>query len=145
MILRNLLSALTPTTIKLRRAEKAAREAEFERRKKLREEFEERTRIQNNIRSFPVYDMSQEELDQLPRNVGTEFLKTCPIGTWIRCTPHPFAPNEIVIGQVVKGMDAFVDQWGAGMSPPERFLNRYRVHITEFWKKESEVATAEKI
>ena len=36
-----------------------------------------------------------------------------------------------VIGQVVNGLDAIADQYGAGLSVPARFINRSNVKIIQ--------------
>lgn len=77
--------------------------------------------------TYPIKEMTYEEFNQLPRDVGTEFLQTCPIGTWFVCRPEV----NMVVGQIVKGDDLFCSQWGAGLSVPERGINRYSVTIVE--------------
>lgn len=77
---------------------------------------------------FPVKQMSQAELDQLAQGKDID-LKTCPLGTFFVCRPSELLPGVIVVGQIVRGLDMFCDQWGSGMFVPERGINRFRVEI----------------
>ncbi|MDD5165628.1 MAG: hypothetical protein PHG25_03820 [Candidatus Pacebacteria bacterium] len=80
------------------------------------------------IRKFPIREMSATEFDQLVREKPVD-LKTCPLGTWFVCTPFELTPDVTVVGQVVTGLEMIANQWGAGMSVPERGVNRYRVKL----------------
>ena len=98
-----------------------------------KERLEEKRREEQaaRIRNFPEKHLTQEEFDQLPngRKFESNFLETCPIGTWFKCHPSDICPDIIVIGQVVKGGNMLCDQWGAGLCIPERGINRYRAII----------------
>lgn len=113
--------------VEIQRIERAERE---ERRKA--EEAKQERQVAKSIMSYPIKKMTKEELDKLP--YGTEmpvdFLKTCPLGTWFVCKKSRFLMDVTVIGQVVAGKDLLADQW-AGLSIPERGINRYRVVIVQ--------------
>jgi len=72
-----------------------------------------------------------EEFSSIPRaeDLPAGFLKACRFGFRFKCAGSKDATNT-VIGVVVRGLDALVDQWGAGLSIPERFVNRYRAQVT---------------
>jgi len=76
--------------------------------------------------TYPIIQLTQSEYAQIPRaeDLPRGFLNTCPIGTLFRCR----GSNKI-IGQLVKGDDALGEQYGAGLSVPERFVNRYRIQV----------------
>jgi len=99
--------------------------------KREREKAEKRRRQINMIRNYPVMKFTLEEFNDLPRDVPRSFLKTCEIGTLFVCSKSDLVPDVTVVGQVVKGSDLFCDQWGAGLSVPERGINRYQVKIVE--------------
>lgn len=93
-------------------------------RKKVLEALEMRQRILR----LPSKSFSPSELSALPKGSDVDFV-TCPIGVMFICVPMPLLPDIIVIGQVVKGNDMFADQWGAGLSIPERGINRYLAKV----------------
>ena len=72
--------------------------------------------------------MSRAEFDHLAQGKDLD-LNTCPLGTTFVCKPFELLPGIVVVGQVVRGVDMFADQWGAGLSVPERGINRFRVEI----------------
>ena len=76
--------------------------------------------------NYPTLEMTQKEYDSLPRgkDIPKDDLKYVPFGFRFRTSP-----DENIIGEVVKGLDALADQAGAALSVPERFINRYRVAI----------------
>lgn len=79
--------------------------------------------------NYPLMEMTQEEYDSLPKGKDMKEgnLKYVPIGFMFKCRN-----NEKIIGEVIKGMDALADQFGAGLlSLPQRFVNRYEVKITD--------------
>lgn len=92
---------------------------------------EELAKMTRRIKRYPVKKLTRKEFNKLPKNVDTEFLKTCPIGTWFVCKPMSEIPDLVVIGRVVKGEDMFVEQFGAGLfcGPREREINRYCLEI----------------
>jgi hypothetical protein len=93
-----------------------------------RPKLEERHRKIAGIRGFPEIRMSRCEFEKLPLGKNLN-LQTCPIGTRFVCTPWKFTPGITVVGQVVRGLDAFCSQIGAPMSVPERWVNRYRLAL----------------
>lgn len=98
------------------------------------EEFKKLERI----KGYPVKELTQEGFDKIPKAESLEegFLKTCPIGFWFVCRKSDLAPNITVIGQVVKGNDAFCDQVGAALlSLGKREINRYQAKIVEAEKE----------
>lgn len=114
-----------------RRRERKRQEEKRQKAEELRRQNEVRAReFRVKFSRYPVREFSRPDFDQLPKNVGTEFLKTCPLGTWFLCKPVE-GVEIIVVGQVVKGDDLLCDQWGAGLSVPERGINRYQVKILE--------------
>ncbi len=112
---------------------KEAEVAEQQRIKKLMDiEMERREEKEARmIFKFPVIGMTNEELAKIPNSdtISNHFLQTCPFGTKFICRKNRFHPDAIVIGKVVKGEDLFCAQWGAGLSVPDRGINRYRVEI----------------
>lgn len=87
--------------------------------------------IRERIKRYPIKKLVQEEFNKIP-NAGSlpdGFWKDCSIGFWFVCLPSILVPNTIVIGQVVSGGDLIAEQWGAGLSIPNRGFNRYRVKI----------------
>jgi hypothetical protein len=70
--------------------------------------------------------MTQAEYDSLPRgeDIPKGHLKYVPFGFRFKMTS-----DATIIGEVVKGLDAFADQVGACMTPPDRFVNSYRAKI----------------
>jgi len=77
--------------------------------------------------NYPSIEMTQKEYDTLTqgKDQPKDFLKYVPIGFRFKTTP-----DETIIGEVVKGLDALEDQVGAAfLSLPERFVNRYKVKI----------------
>jgi len=96
-------------------------------------ESQESKSLRERIKNYPLKTLSQKEFEKIPAAEDLEegFLETCPIGTWFRCKRSELCPEIIVIGQVVKGMDAFCDQVGASLlSLRYREINHYRVEIT---------------
>jgi hypothetical protein len=77
---------------------------------------------------FPVVEMSKHVFENLTIPANSTELKYMPFGTVIRCVDKE-VPSPTVIGQIVKGEEAIASQWGAGLSLPERFLNRYEVEV----------------
>lgn len=82
--------------------------------------------LRRKIAHYPRKIMTFEEFENLPRNVSSEFLRTCPLGTMFVCDNSDTLDLHVV-GQVVKGDDLFCDQWGAGLVVPDRGVNRYLV------------------
>ena len=81
--------------------------------------------------SYPVKEMTREQFNNLPKgeNMGTWYPATCLLGSWFVFNEIPFLPSDkIVVGQVVSGINLLADQW-AGLSIPERGINRYRLVI----------------
>jgi hypothetical protein len=79
---------------------------------------------------YPQVRFSHEDFIGIPKaeSLPEGFLHRCPIGTLFICKKSD--ESEVtVVGQVVNGLDALADQWGSGMSLPERFVNRYRVVV----------------
>lgn len=76
--------------------------------------------------NFPELTLTKEEFLTLTagETLGENDLKYVPIGFRFKCRG-----DHEVIGVVVKGMDAITEQFGAGLSIPERFVNRYRAKI----------------
>ncbi len=77
------------------------------------------------IEQLPVLTLTQEQVDKLPHG-STLDLETCPLGTYFICIPLSDT-EPVVIGHLVGGLEALVDQFGAGWDIPERFVNRYRL------------------
>lgn len=111
----------------------------FEKKRKEEEEWQQKAaldfeaaralaRQKQSILRFSEKEMTKEYLAALPKGETLD-LYTCPIGTWFVCKPFPLLPDVIVVGQVVKGGDALCSQYGAGLSVPDRFVNRYRAKI----------------
>jgi len=77
-------------------------------------------------RTYPIMQMTRAQYDGIPcaENMPIDFLETCAIGTKFRCRG-----SSEIIGQVVKGDDAFCSQYGAGLSVPARFVNRHRARV----------------
>lgn len=121
----NLLLLGVPSWLAARR--KARAEAEAAR---IREQLAAlAARTAARVRSYPVRHLSQAELARLPKGAGLN-LYTCPLGTCFVCAPHPHLPREIVVvGEVVAGDQLLCDQWGAGLSLPDRGINRYRAEV----------------
>ncbi len=82
-----------------------------------------------NPSQYPEVEMSVNQLNELQIPVQGIDLNAVPIGFQFRCCPSRHT-SEIVIGTVVKGEDAFVAQWGSGLSVPDRFVNRFKVKLT---------------
>jgi len=100
---------------------------------KRREAAQQERQAVLKIMGYPIKKFTQEEFSGLPggekNRLPPDFLKICPIGTWFVCRQNNFT-DIVVVGQVVKGNDLFCDQWGAGLSVPERGINRYRLQLT---------------
>jgi hypothetical protein len=79
---------------------------------------------------YPVVEMTRDSLEKLAVPASAEALKYMPFGSVVRCVDKGM-PSPSVVGQIVKGEDAIAAQWGAGLSLPERFLNRYEVTVVE--------------
>jgi hypothetical protein len=79
---------------------------------------------------YPVVEMSRDVFEKLAVPPSAETLKFMPFGSVIRCADKG-VPSPTIIGQLVKGEEAITSQWGAGLSLPERFLNRYEVELVE--------------
>lgn len=79
---------------------------------------------------YPVVEMTRDSLEKLAVPTSAGALKYMPFGTVVRCVDKG-VPSPSVIGQIVKGEEAIAAQWGAGLSLPERFLNRYEVKVLE--------------
>ena len=81
-------------------------------------------------RDYPILELTPEEYDSIPRaeDRPKDFVKHCPIGTKFRCMGSTTF-EDTVIGIVVEGKDALINQYGAGLSVPERFINRYKVRL----------------
>jgi hypothetical protein len=100
----------------------------------LRKVFEAAEKSKNDIRTmgqiqrYHLLQMSRAEFDRLAQGKDLD-LNTCPMGTLFVCKPFELLPNIIIVGQIVRGLDMFADQWGAGLSVPERGINRFRVEI----------------
>jgi hypothetical protein len=88
----------------------------------------EKAALVERVSRYPLKQMSRTEIDKLPKGKDLD-LKGCPIGTWFACSSSPLIPDVTVIGQTVAGLDMIAEQWGAGLSIPERGINRYRVQI----------------
>lgn len=88
-------------------------------------------KMRAQINRYPIKKMTRDEFGKIVRDCDTQFLTTCRIGTWLLCTPSVVAPETVVVGQIVKGEDMIADQWGAGLSLPDRGINRYRLIIAE--------------
>ncbi len=80
------------------------------------------------ILGYPEKVFTAKKFASLPKGNNVNF-QGCKIGTWFLCNPYRHLPGVVVVGQVVGGDDMFVDQWGAGLSIPERGINRYRVRL----------------
>jgi hypothetical protein len=109
-------------------AEVAAEDQEEARKEKEAERERKKPLIIANIRRYPIKVMCKEEVAELPRNVSTDFLKTCPLGTWFISADSNLIPGVTVVCQVVKGDDMFAENW-AGLCVPERGINRYRLQL----------------
>ncbi len=79
---------------------------------------------------YPVVEMPRDVFEKLEVPPSAEALKYMPFGSVIRCADKG-APSPTIIGQLVKGEEAIAAQWGAGLSLPERFLNRYEVEVVD--------------
>ena len=83
--------------------------------------------MKDNIKNHPL-TLSQTEYDELPdgKDMGEDDWKYVPMG-------HRFKSKEdpLIVIEVCKGMDMYVDQWGAGTSVPERGLRWYMAVIEE--------------
>ena len=80
------------------------------------------------VKAFPKKVMTSKEFACLP--MGRDInLENCPLGTWFVCTPLE-GFSGVVLGQVVKGLDLFANQWGH-LCPPSRGINRYLLEIVE--------------
>lgn len=77
---------------------------------------------------YPVVEMSRDVFEKLEVPRSAEALKYMPFGSVIRCVDKG-VPSPTIIAQIVKGEEAIAAQWGAGLSLPERFLNRYEVEV----------------
>ncbi|HVU06384.1 MAG TPA: hypothetical protein VHE10_01145 [Candidatus Paceibacterota bacterium] len=84
--------------------------------------------LREQIAGFPGRKLTAEELAAVPKGKDVD-LYACPIGTWFVCTPHKDLPGMVVLGHVVDGMDAIVNQFGGGTCIPKRFVNRYRAVV----------------
>ncbi len=94
------------------------------------------------IKKYPARELTQEEFNEIPEAEDLEegFLETCPIETWFVCRKNDLVPDVTVIGQVIKGDDAFCEQVGSALlSLREREINRYRVKIVTSSGKKMEV------
>lgn len=107
----------------------AQEEENAEKRRRQRAEAAEQAKRIRTVMDYPVKRITIEELNSLPKGdaVAGNFLKTCPFGTWFCCTSP--SSEVTVVGQVVRGADIFISQYGAGSAIPERGINRYRVEI----------------
>lgn len=79
---------------------------------------------------FPVVEMTEKQFSTLALPKSADDLKFVPFGHVIRCSEKG-AVDPTVIGQIVRGEEAIASQWGAGLSLPKRFLNRYEVEVVE--------------
>jgi len=120
-----------------RRRKKNKRRAEIKEWEGKRAKEKERERIAripetiHKLRNLPQIELTQEEFNKLPEigDFTTEWLRNeAPFGFEFICRPFPECPkNIIVLGRLVKTGDIICEQYGSGMSPPAKFINRYRV------------------
>ena len=87
--------------------------------------------------TFPKEIKAKFFLENEKNGVFQSSLHFCGFGTFFRCKGSSTI-EKAVIGQLVRGEDALCSQYGAGLSVPERFVNRYRIRITD---KDSEKQT----
>lgn len=100
---------------------------------RLRAQEEERLRELphriHRIMRYPIAKFTRKKFDALPKLKELK-LYECPMGTWLSWPDfEPALPDVRVVGQVVPGLEAIAEQWGAGMSIPERYVNKYRVEF----------------
>lgn len=94
-----------------------------------------RAELQLQRQRLPILKLTLEQYCKL-LNASNEstcpkgFINYVPIGTRFICRGSK-SIDDSVIGVVVKGEDALMDQWGSGLSIPLRFVNRYRPVIVE--------------
>lgn len=107
--------------------ERRAKEAEKERVARIPETLAK-------IRRLPVIKLTKAEFDKTPKagSFTKKWLqKEAPFGFKFICRPFPECPKDlIVLGHLVKGVEAIASQYGAGLFVPEKFVNQYRVVIT---------------
>jgi hypothetical protein len=109
------------------------RKNRLQRIRMMREEKAYQRRVQDaerrqKVLKWPQVQMTGEQFAALKSQKID--LQTCPLGTWfVYKKPLPYLPGVTIIGQVVKGLDMFCDQWGAGLSVPDRGARKYRLEI----------------
>lgn len=86
------------------------------------------------IMRFPIVELTQTQFDEIPKagDFSTDYLRNeAPFDFKFICRLWEYLPEVIVMGHLVKGVEAICEQHGAGMSVPDKFINRYRVEIVE--------------
>ena len=103
-------------------------------RRSREEAIDRRERIEK-IRDYQLVELTQKEFDKLPKagDFIVEWLRNeAPIGFEFICRRADWIPDDLVVlGHLVKGKEAICEQYGSGLSVPEKFVNRYRVKIVE--------------
>jgi hypothetical protein len=92
--------------------------------------MQEAIEVAAKIQKYPICHMNVKTFCSLPRGKEID-LEHCPLGTWFMCTSYEALPDMKVVGQVVEGKEMLCDQWGSGLSVPERGINRYRLVMVD--------------
>ena len=85
-----------------------------------------------SIVKYPIVELTQKEFDELPKSgsFGIDWLRNeAPFDFKFICKPSELVPDVVVMGHLVKGMEAICEQYGAGLCVPKKFINRYSVKI----------------
>ena len=79
---------------------------------------------------FPLLELLPAQYDALPRAecLEEDFFKYCPLGTMFLCKGAN-SIDDAVVGVLVKGTES--TQIGAPMSPPDRWIDRFRPVIVD--------------
>ncbi len=102
----------------------------------LEERYQERLKEQRrkeNIMRYPLVDLTQKEFEEIPKagDFKVDWLRNeAPFDFKFICKPNELVPGMVVMGHLVKGVEAICEQYGADLlSVPKKFINRYRVKI----------------
>jgi len=121
--------------IQLKKENKEKEEqTEYKKQQKARKEKERIARIPETIaemRRYPVIKLAPAEFEKMPKagDFSVEWLENeAPFGFRFICKSFPECPEDLVImGLIVQTEEIICEQYGSGMSPPKKFINRYRV------------------